>query len=67
MPRTSTSSQLRLVDIATESKAAKATNSHPEREDKKKKIHDNPYKSPLYLYEIIIWKMNKNKEIFFEI
>ena len=34
-PSTSTSSQLRLVDIATESKAAKATNSHPEREDKK--------------------------------
>lgn len=35
LPSTSTSSQLRLVDIATESKAAKATNSHPEREDKK--------------------------------
>lgn len=34
-PSTSTSSQLRLVDIATESKPAKATNSHPEREERK--------------------------------
>ena len=34
LPSKSTSSQLRLVDIATESNPAKATSSHPEREDK---------------------------------
>lgn len=34
-PRTSTSSQLKLEDIATEIIPAKATNSQPERDDKK--------------------------------
>ena len=35
LPSTSTWSQLRLLEIATESSPANATNSHPEREDRK--------------------------------
>lgn len=52
-PKVSISSLLRLLEIATERSPARATSSQPERVDKKKKIHDNPYKSQLYLYEEI--------------
>ncbi len=51
-PKVSISSLLRLLEIATEISPASATSSHPDKVDKKLKIHDNPYKSPLYLYEI---------------